>query len=283
MNTNSAEHSPQNTPSIPPSLEDDEFVKRAESLFKFARTHSDRLRVLYITNPDHFQDELDTVVDEISDQDTEYIETFTELKNERKHGGERPDLVKRLNELRSKFKKIIISETGLPDEARFTEIEHAKEKVTQALLDKHNGEPVDDPTEALSLLGIITEGEEGKTMYSFPYDYMPNSVIEKWNTYLATVCEHVQAQADLIKTQDQKSVVQADDTRTYAHNSVTDDVHVILGLEGKNGWSRGKTRHLLANIRDAEFPRYEDALSEDARALVRSMSKEIDIAKILSS
>lgn len=176
--------------------------------------------------------------------DPEYLELLASRKT-----NPNVSIKDRVLEIVENYKKFITSEAGLPDEARFTEIENARSSVAEII-----GDTPTDPQQALESLNIIQRDEEGNATYRFPEELVPESVNEKWKIYLTTVCDHVKASREQAETGDEQKTMDADAIRKYAHDSVTRDVHAILGLEGVNGWDFGQTRSLLASIRDAVFP-----------------------------
>ena len=257
------------------------FAERMKRIFESISNKGEKLRDLYTTNPESFRDTLDDLTEEIAQEYPPFKEDFLELKKVRQVRGNEAPIIGRLNDTRSKIKQIIVSEAGLPDEARFSQIENAKKNIANKINEALDGRSLTDPTEALDILGIKTT-EDDKTTYHFPYDLMPESVVDKWETYIATVCKHLQLAEDVIRTGDRKSVEDADRARTFAHNSVTNDVHVILGLEGIDGWDRLKTRELLAKIRDNELPSRDVATGEYGHHLVETKSNQIKVVTALA-
>lgn len=158
-----------------------------------------------------------------------------------------------MNEIVAMYTTFITSEMGLPDEARFTEIELARNKVLSLYTEKLGHAP-EDPQNALKILGITQYDDEGQVSYHFPHDIVPESVNEKWDAYLTSVCAHLKAAQDHQSNPDMERVELADKTRKYAHDSVTRDVHAILGLQDIKDWDFQSTRRLLASIREAVFP-----------------------------
>ncbi|MEP7205228.1 MAG: hypothetical protein ABI716_03490 [Candidatus Saccharibacteria bacterium] len=262
------------SPEIPSGLPEGfnhKFFSDMETIFGRTLNWGEELNLLYETDMPAFKDRLEDRVDIIIDESDECKNILIELKKIRLQRGDDRPSVSRLKEIRSKVKQIIVSEAGLPDEARFSEIEQAKANIA-SLLDAQTL-----PPEAFELLGI-SKTVNDETQYSFPYDLMPKSVIEKWEAYLALVCEHLQLAAAVGQTGDQKAVEQADKARTYAHNSATNDVHIILGLDGRNGWSKPDTRALLGKMREHELPTANSATNETGLERVRHNSLAISVA-----
>jgi len=256
------------------------FIERMKKLFEFTKSNCDELKDLYTSDPEAFQDALDDCADKVADHDPEYQRILSNLKEARRLGADDTPLVQSLREIHGHLKQIIISEAGLPDEARFSEIEQAKGSIANLLSEAGSEHALAQPKDALRAIGIIT-GEDSDEKYQFPYDLIPQSVSDKWTTYLAAVCNHVQVQKDVRGKDGHDAVERADRTRRFAHNSVTDDVHVILGFETAYDWKKEQTRELLAKIRDHEFPSYASAVSAEARELVHAKTNEISIADIL--
>lgn len=276
MNTNTTPETTSHTHSD--SIES--FEERMKSIFNKTKTESDNLRDLYENDPDAYEDEIDEIIDAASDDDAGFIETLKKLKQAR-GGPDEAQLVLHIKEMRANLRKLILSEAGLPDESRFMQIENAKKQVSEVL--RASQESTSTPTDALNVLGILQRNDNEDDMLSFPYDLMPVSVVEKWKTYLGSVILHVRAADNVMKTGDRDAVENADRVRTYAHNSVTDDVHAILGLEGLGGWDRAKTRQLLGNIRDHELPSFESARDARASGIVDESAKQCKITSLLCS
>ena len=76
--------------------------------------------------------------------------------------------------------------------------------------------------------------------------------------------------------------MEADRTRKYAHDSVTKDVHRILGLEGIGDWDVSKTRALLANIREAALPNEGVLLSDESKKLLDDNHGHVAASRMLS-
>ncbi|MBC7868705.1 hypothetical protein H7X69_00810 [Candidatus Saccharibacteria bacterium] len=282
---------PENNPNIAlpadslPSeaaTESSEFITRMSEIFEFAKTQGDELKNIYRNDPTDFNGALDDFTEDIANQNQDFQTTFAALKKARRTGSPEATLVKELNGIRAKIKQIIVSELGLPDESRFSQIEKAQLDVATLLAESSHDRQALQPVEALEILGIIeTEGNE-KYVYHFPYNLMPEQVSEKWNIYLAAVCRHIQLANAVINTGDKDAVVRADATRKYAHDSITNDVHIILGLEKLGGWDWTKTRQLLASIREHELPTIEAATNEHAQELIDAHTQELDVATALA-
>lgn len=265
-------------------LPDDElsqFAQRMAEIYAFLRTKGDQLNDLYATDENAFQDAIEDLTDQVIDDNPVYRALILKLKKIRQDRHDDKPTVKQINDMRLKIRQVIISEAGLPDESRFSQIEHARSVVADKVKAGLGDEPLADPYQALSILGI-TKVDDDKTTYTFPYDLMPESVVDKWKTYLATVCKHVQLAKNVAETGDQRSVEEADRARKFAHNSVTDDVNAILGLEGIDGWSRLKTRDLLGKIRDDEIYRMEAGAGMQTEMLVHTKSREINVVTALA-
>lgn len=264
--------------------QDDELsllAKRMAEIYNFVKTKGEQLYDLYATDAEAFQDALDELTDQVVQEYPPYQEMILDLKKARQNNHNDALIVKQINNLRSKFQEIIISAAGLPNEARFSQIESAKMAVADKIKSGLGDEPLVNPYDALAILGIQKINDD-KITYSFPYDLMPESVVDKWKTYLATVCKHVQLARDVAQTGDQKSVEEADRARKFAHSSVTNDVHAILGIDGIDGWSRLKTRELLGRIRDDELSNLDDGSGPQAQQLVQEKSKEINVVTALA-
>jgi hypothetical protein len=256
------------------------FVEKWGNILSNTKSFGDELTSAYKTDSEEFQEKLGDAIEDVAIQDPDFASTLTRLRAIRVAGGDAPKLVAQLNEVRARIKEVIVSELGLPDEARFSEIEKARNAVA-IIIEHAQGHP-STPKEILIALDIRHPGEDDTPdTYSFPYDHMPKSVIDKWETYLAAVCNHIQT-SDEVQTKGHQAVMDADRTRKFAHNAVTDDVHAILGLQGKEGWNWESTRKLLAEMLKTEYPTFESGLTPEAREYVKTHTNPILIADHLS-
>lgn len=282
--------------SLPASEEDNDdddmqaFIARMEAAFKGLESKKDRLDSLYKNGDmETLEQEIDDIVDVIASHNPEVqanLARLRELRSYRSPGASVTDEIEQIKnrqkELYANFRVLVINEAGLPDEARFTEIE-ASRNVIATTLESAFPDGVYSSTDALKTLGIISIDENEKETYKFPSDLVPNSTEELWMTYLAAVCKHVKTVEDLrLGDSDQRSVEQADRTRTYAHNAVTKELHAILNLQPTNTWENANTRKLIASIRDQVFPTKDAALSVESMALLESHLASLDASEQLS-
>ncbi|MDB5161971.1 MAG: hypothetical protein JWM52_479 [Candidatus Saccharibacteria bacterium] len=279
----------------PREIQTSDFVERAKKMFlemqKNSSVYGERLRYAFATDPESFKEQLDQLVEDVAEKDPEFIDLIKRLQEARRVGGNNAgtDIIGELKQLRARIREITISELGLPDEARFTAIESARQRVKD-LIETAPSTPK-TPKDILIALGIRTPSEDGKSDgYAFPYNLMPDSVNAKWKTYLAAVAKHVLAERNIPKveaaggnvTDARNAVTTADRARTFAHDSVTTDVNAILALEGNEGWEWKNTRQLLASMRDQEFSNNETELIQKAHNLVDSHTSPISVIEALS-
>lgn len=233
-------------------IDDDmrEALERIKAIYETTESRGQHFQNLYAEGEtEQLQTEIEDLAYDLMDAgDPEYQDLLKQRKADPKI-----DISKRVNEIAALYIRFITSEAGLPDEARFTEIEHAYRAV-QTLYKKEFGGVPEDPQDAIKALGILQYDNEGKATYHFPHTIVPESVNEKWDVYLASVCAHLSADRASKDTGDKQAVEMADRTRKYAHDSVTRDVHAILGLQDIKGWDFQSTRRLLASVREAVFP-----------------------------
>lgn len=273
----------QNTHTRTP--QEEAFIERMKAISERVKTSGQSLRELY----DNGQtEELDEAIDDIATDlrmgDPENTLLLKSLRSIRGGNLSRPQdeaaVVTRIKDLQSTYRDLLVMESGLPNEARLNEVEKAKTFIKEKL--QAAGYGGGDPAEALHILGIIDEAD-GEPTYHFP-DYLPESVKEKWCIYLTSVIEHVNSEDALESGSGSKeAVMDADRTRTYAHNSVTKDVHDILGLEGDKGWGFKDTRQLLANIRDYVLPSDDSVHSNEAQLLCQEYHRGFVVSAALSS
>jgi hypothetical protein len=262
------------------------FIEHYRTLFEGMKTEQDELIELYQSGQyEALNEKIDEKAIEATEKSDEYQRNLAEIKNLVSYRGYDKaavkELVARQNELVAIHRNWIIIETGLPDDARFSQIEKAKNAITERLSAEHpNGYT---PLEALQTLNIVSIDENNKRTYRFPEELVPESTNESWKTYLAAVCKHVKTQRDLSNhvIDDKSAVEQADTTRTHAHNAITKDMHAILGLEGNEKWDFLKTRELLAHIRDEIFPTIDSPLSNEGLALIDHQSAALDVIDCL--
>lgn len=199
------------------------------------------------------KEELEEAIDDLAydlmaEGDAEYQQLLAQRKQ-----NPNADISTRVNELAAMYKRIIVNEAGLPDEARFTEIEQSRETVQTLLVEKLGHAPT-DAEEAKKALGILQYNDSGQATYRFPTEIFPDSVNEKWGVYLTAVCAHVKASKEMQDTKDEEKVKETDAIRKFAHDAITRDVHAILDFHDVKYWEFADTRALLGTIRDHVFP-----------------------------
>lgn len=269
--------------------EEDGFLKRVMEASQFSKTHSDELTELYASNQPAYEVKLDEMATDIALQDEEFNKNIAKIKALRtKNQGKSPEaqaIIQRQNELISMYQRFIISEANLPDETRYAQMISAKQHIAE-ILHEARGETY-TPLEALETLNFYTVDEETeKKIYRFPEEIFPESVTEKWNIYLASVCRHAQAasKVDVTNPDTKEQAITLDRQRRYAHLSATADVHELLNLnENDPSWTFDSTKNLLANIRDSVFPNSTSAISPAAEEFVRAHSKGLNTCDSLSS
>ncbi len=293
MDENENKQVPGATPPPPREIDDSEFVVRAKSIIDIIResqknssVFGERLRYAFTEDPDAFNEQLDELVDSIADRDPEYQDILRRMKEAQRTSGDNPpQLIAQIKELRKRFREAATSELGLPDEARFSAIEAARQRISD-LIETNPTNPK-TPREILVALGIRNPGEEGRPetdTYAFPYELMPPDVIAKWETYLATVAKHVLAERTTpMDNPDRQYIIKsADETRKFAHDSLTTDFHAVLGLQGNEGWDFKSSRHLLGLIRNFEFSNNDNELVAKARHLVSTHTSPLNLVTALS-
>jgi hypothetical protein len=258
------------------------FIARMEAAYASMKTEEDTLNELYQQGKhDELNIKIDNLTDDIVSKNPESIENLAKIKELRSYRDQDKEAIKilidRQKELYATYRNWIIIESGLPDDARFSEIEKASDNVKDILKRAYpSGEY--SPNDALKTLNILSCDDEGKEIYRFPEELVPETTNALWMTYLAAVCKHVKAERDLAThVIDDKFIVgEADKDRTYAHNKITRDLHPILGLEGNQKWDFLSTRGLLAKIRDQVFPTIDSPLSPEGLKLMHDQSPALD-------
>lgn len=235
-------------------------------------------------NTEKLNDTIDELIDELVVDDPEWTENLRKLKEmqslRNKNESAEQAIVARQKELKSMYRVIIVNEAGLPDEARFTEIEQARNVVAKKLQEQL--EPVTDTAGALVALGIV-EKHDDQQKFRFPTELMPASVQEKWETYLASVCHHRRLADHNTTVEENYRIEEADRTRQYAHNSVTADVNAILDFSKIDpNWSFKETRALLGSICNFTFQTEDAYLSPESQRLLDQHTSGIHASAILS-
>lgn len=292
---NTFEHPPDqnNIPEIDDDTDEDfeAFVQRVEQAYASTLTHKDELTKLYETKQfEAMNNKIDELADGIAENSPEFMENISNLKQLRTYRNpsntvkeEIAALTNRQNELYGYYRSLVINDAELPDEARFTAIEQARNSVAEILKDAW-GDVSYTAADALDTLGIRTVDDDKVTL-RFPEELVPESTNELWQTYLAAVCAHVLAESELENksaTGDQTTVVEADRTRTFAHNAVTREVHAVLNLQPDHPWENADTRKLLASIRDQVLSTREIALTK-SQEFIDGHQESLDAVRQLSS
>jgi|GEM_PF-5465200 len=271
------------TPSIPASFGklSDTLV---EKLYRMSSTGA-MLEALYKeNNTEKLNETIDELIDELVAEDPEWIENIRKLKElqslRNKNESAEQAIVARQKELCSMYRVIIVNEAGLPDETRFTEIEQARNAVAKIL--QEQPKPITDTSAALIVLGIVERHGDQKD-FRFPSELMPASVQEKWETYLATVCNHRRLVEHNTTPEENYRINQADITRKYAHDSVTADVNAILDFAKIDpNWTFKDMRLLLGDIGNFIFKDANAYQSPEAQRLLDRHTSSIHASTILS-
>jgi len=256
----------ESAPTTSPSVESDEisydklspeataFAARVYKAFEKTMSIRDRLSCLYQIDTEQFEEEVEEQVDDYLNNDPEYQEIHSQLRNERRYGADKgASFIPILKERRSKARELILTSLNLSETStdEFEAINESKNNVDELLQDISN-KPENINT-ALIALGCKAkrDDESGEYTYSYPYDLFPESVNERWRDYLDTVKRHEESRYDLSpETETERST--ADTLRKTAHDVITGKVDGILRLE-RFGWDTIQTRRLLAKMRDDEL------------------------------
>lgn len=258
------------------------FLERMQAMFEKTSDVGGELRLLYQRGEvEKVGDIIDSLTDELLAGDPESQQNIIDLRAIRRGDGVRgkreESIIARQRELQAHYRGVIINEANLPNEAQLATIEQAKEKVTSMI---EGSTSVD---EALVNLGILHISEDDKKIYSFPHELMPESVNQKWETYLASVCNHETLSSGPQDRDSISRVEEADRIRKFAHDSVTSDVNTILNFNSLDEqWGFPQTRRLLGSIRDSVFPTVAAVSSPQAHQLVEARGVDLQVTKHLS-
>lgn len=258
-----------------------------ERMRKLSETTGSNLFDLYNDKgPDspEFTDTLDDVVFSIAVSDEEYAKNMEALKSGRLKRDEAEEIARHQRATADAIRHMVVVESGLPTEEFLTDIQKAQMAVAERLEGSFDA-PSD---ELLRRLGILSEDPDGGATFTYPADLFPQSVNDKWEVYLATVQEHLDAAKEVsLGIRDKSDVESADKVRKFAHDRITSDLHKILGFDQLNAeeWSFRKTRDLIAKMRDAKFIGVATGESEiTSMALSRGLGKlGLDVVKKLST
>jgi len=226
------------------------FARNVFAAFEKSMSDNERLSALYQVDRDEFEDEVDDAVDDYLQDDEDFQEFFAKFREARKSGGG-DSFVPEIKERRSKARELIIASLNLPEESNIIGVDEATKNIENLLKDVPR-EP-EGAELALNTLGIKipVEDEPGEFDYKFPYGLLPEKVNDKWREYLQAVIIHIDTAKNATKD-NRDDVVDADRTRTYAHNAITKNIHDILQLN-QFGMEMADTRRLLARVRNDEL------------------------------
>lgn len=253
------------------------FAEKMYSIYENTLSNHERLNHLYSKDKESFDEAIDNLVETHLQSDPDFQDTFMQFRAARTAGGG-DSFVPIIKAQREKTRELILNSLGLGEQSELHDINEAKESI--ATLTENIPEDEKNAESVLNALGSRIEIADGNPVYSFPYELMPASVIDKWSTYLASVYRHIQLLSPTSEDE-REDLRMADRTRTQAHNSVTKDVHSILGFE-TYGWNFVDTRLLLAKMRETEITTFDAGLSEEAKKLVKDQREKLKIASLLA-
>lgn len=237
-------------------------MARFKELFAENRTALDEL--LELSRDPNRTEELSALIDDLTYDalmnDDEFTTNVRKLRKHQLTSLQEEVIRSRQRELFDMQKASLISEAGLNTEDLLSSIEKSKldiKKIVTDSIDEHQEHSAD---KILQVLGILEIGDDGKERFEYPRELFPKITNDKWDTYLETVREHLKIGRGVrLGTISKAELGDADKVRRAAHNSVSRDVHAILGLEelSEEEWPLEKTRNLLAKMRDRRFPTVE--------------------------
>jgi hypothetical protein len=116
-----------------------------------------------------------------------------------------------------------------------------------------------DDFNPLRELGMIVQDSEGRDVFTFPVEIMPKTTQEKWHAYMRSVKAHIMAgNANRSGRGTQEDLMRADGARKNAHDLLTNDMMILLGMADFE-----EMRRTIAKMRDGSFPNV--ATGEEAR------------------
>lgn len=202
---------------------------------------------------DNFEEKLEDVAYVAAMQIPEYAEGAARLKSQKVKGEEAEKLATRQRQIYDDIRRAIVLELGIPTAEALSDIENTRLDIAEKLKDIEPGLPQE---EYLRALGILKEDKEGKESTVYPRDLFPESMNEKWDTYIDTVKGTMEASRKLtLGDIEQADFVTADLVRKVAHDSIASDVHKVLDLENLKGieWPYKDARKLVEYMREQRF------------------------------
>ena len=248
-----------------------DFVLRMEKIANELQSERHFLTTLYNTDPVAFQAELKKKAAGLMVQDGAYP------------GYRAASDTVQINALLDKYKMLITSELGLSRDASLSDVEIGRRHVQE--LFETSSTPLSTIGEKLDYLGFKqNDPETGNDSLIFPSKELPHSVNDKWLTYLASVCEHMQLSDNLSKgigNVSKAEVVAADSLRTGAHDSVTRGILSVLAIDDADIESFKATRKYLGEVRDSVLPAAL-SIADEGRALVAAQRAQLNVTNALT-
>lgn len=247
--------------------QEDSFIERIRQLYANQKTALDELTDLYNLaqdNPEEYKDQFEEFLDDLVYNslvdDEEFMKNAKRMRSGRASKDEQLEIKDRQNSIFNTRKAIVVEVANLPTEAGLDDIQKSKMKVADLISEyegSHNGE-----LDVLLALGILTKDEAGREVFTYPTGLFPATTDKKWEIYLESVRNHIRKSRGVeLGILDKVEVEDADTIRRTAHNAISRDVDMILGLSElpDNRWNLERTRALVAKMRDLRFPTVETA------------------------
>lgn len=260
------------------------FAERVRAMFEGTKTVLDELR--YIHHEEGASERFNDLLNEIAYKALEEHGEFTANIRELKSGASqqrRLEIRDRQRALLAEARMVAMEAADISTEAGLSAIELGKKMVRERL--EASSDEINSPNDVLKALGVLQQDEnDERPRFVYPEGLFPQEVDKKWQRYLGTVRRHIQVSRDLASgVVSRHEVVDADSMRRIAHNSVTRDVHTILGFDTlpEETWDFEKTRNLLAKMRDERYPNIATA-EEDVTATAMSKSLGVMALGVLS-
>lgn len=247
--------------------QEDSFIERIRQLYANQKTALDELTDLYNLaqdNPEEYKDQFEEFLDDLVYNslvdDEEFMKNAKRMRSGRASKDEQLEIKDRQNSIFNTRKAIVVEAANLPTEAGLDDIQKSKMKVAD-LISEYEGSH-DGELDVLLALGILTKDEAGREVFTYPTGLFPATTDKKWEIYLESVRNHIRKSRGVeLGTLDKVEVEDADTIRRTAHNAISRDVDMILGLSElpDNRWNLERTRALVAKMRDLRFPTVETA------------------------
>lgn len=199
------------------------------------------------------EDELDMLLDDIAvgilkSHSPQFEENLKAVRDRRASESDRAAARDRQTSLILRTREAVLLEAGINPELSVSEDERERQAVRNRLYGARERDG--DDFNPLREIGMIQTDSEGNDRFRFPKEVMPKITVGKWNTYVDAVKAHLKSE-NAVKSGrvDRSELVQADQHRKIAHDSITRDLMNLLGVTDFE-----EMRRTVAKMRDGNFP-----------------------------